>query len=254
MALFVLDASVAISWCFPGDPAENTPYSQAVLSRLAEDDAIVPEIWAFEVANSIFVSHSKRRRINERQIQEYLDLLKALPIRVESQSMIENIDLESLARRWELTAYDAAYLHRGAAHKPSPGHLRRPSPGRGECRRRCYRRIGCGTHLAVSAYDFGAVLTGSINGWAIRLTTSRGSTAAQATGSAPVPPPLLPASYRASTTRSATAALRRADGCQSSPVLGPRDAAVRSVGGPLCWMPISPPAVRAGWIIPLPPF
>jgi predicted nucleic acid-binding protein len=110
MALFVLDASVAISWCFPGDPTENTPYSQAVLSRLAEDDAIVPEIWAFEIANSIFVSHSKRRRIDERQIQEYLDLLKALPIRVESQSMIENIDLESLSRRWGLAAYDAAYL------------------------------------------------------------------------------------------------------------------------------------------------
>jgi hypothetical protein len=42
MASFVLDASVAISWCFPGDPNENTPYSRAVLSRLAEDDAIVP--------------------------------------------------------------------------------------------------------------------------------------------------------------------------------------------------------------------
>jgi len=29
----------------------------------------------------------------------------------ESQSMIENIDLESLSRRWDLAAYDAAYLH-----------------------------------------------------------------------------------------------------------------------------------------------
>ena len=40
MALFILDASVAISWCFPGDPTENTPYSRAILSRLAADDAI----------------------------------------------------------------------------------------------------------------------------------------------------------------------------------------------------------------------
>jgi predicted nucleic acid-binding protein len=31
MAAFVLDASVAISWCFPGDPAEDTPYSRRVL-------------------------------------------------------------------------------------------------------------------------------------------------------------------------------------------------------------------------------
>jgi hypothetical protein len=32
MAAFVLDASVAIFWCFPGDPAEDTPYSRRVLS------------------------------------------------------------------------------------------------------------------------------------------------------------------------------------------------------------------------------
>ena len=110
MAAFVLDASVAISWCFPGDPAEDTPYSRRVLSELAVNDAIVPEIWAFEVANSIFVAYSKRKRITEQQIHEYLELLKALPIRVEAQSLWANVDLESVARRQNLTAYDAAYL------------------------------------------------------------------------------------------------------------------------------------------------
>ena len=110
MAAFVLDASVAISWCFPGDPTENTPYSRRVLSELAVNDAIVPEIWAFEVANSIFVAYSKRQRITEQQIHEYLELLKALPIRVEPQSLWANVDLESMARRQNLTAYDAAYL------------------------------------------------------------------------------------------------------------------------------------------------
>lgn len=110
MAAFVLDASVAISWCFPGDPTENTPYSQSILKRLAVDDALVPEIWAFEIANSVFVSYSKRKRITEQQIREYLDLLKALPIRVEAQTLWKNVDLESLARRRDLAAYDAAYL------------------------------------------------------------------------------------------------------------------------------------------------
>src|SRR5438132_8147298 len=98
MAAFILDASVAISWCFPGDPSENTPYSQAILKRLAIDDAVVPELWAFEIANSIFVSYSRRKRISELQIREYLDLLKALPIRIEGQSLWANVDLESLAR------------------------------------------------------------------------------------------------------------------------------------------------------------
>jgi predicted nucleic acid-binding protein len=105
------DASVAISWCFPGDPTENTPYSRAILKRLAIDDAIVPEIWPFEIANSIFVSYSRRRRIAEQKIREYLDLLKALPVRVEAQSLWANVDLESIARRRNLAAYDTAYLH-----------------------------------------------------------------------------------------------------------------------------------------------
>jgi predicted nucleic acid-binding protein len=110
MAEFVLDASVAISWCFPGDPAEDTPYSRRVLREMIVNDAVVPEIWAFEIANNIFVSHNRRKRISEMQVSEYLAILKALPIRLDSQSLWTNVDLESLARRWEIAAYDAAYL------------------------------------------------------------------------------------------------------------------------------------------------
>jgi predicted nucleic acid-binding protein len=110
MAEFVLGASVAISWCFPGDPTEDTAYSRGILTELIVRDAIVPEIWAFEIANNIFVSHRKRMRINEQQIAEYLSLLKALPIRVESQPLWTNVELEALARRWDLAAYDASYL------------------------------------------------------------------------------------------------------------------------------------------------
>ena len=47
MAEFVLDASVALSWCFPGDPTEDTPYCRLILAKLAKDDAVVPDIWAF---------------------------------------------------------------------------------------------------------------------------------------------------------------------------------------------------------------
>jgi len=92
MAEFVLDASVAISWCFPGDPTEDTPYSRKVLRELITSDAVVPEIWAFGIANNIFVSYSRRKRIDERQVSEYLGLLQALPIRVESQLLWANVD------------------------------------------------------------------------------------------------------------------------------------------------------------------
>jgi len=110
MATFVLDASIAISWCFPGDPTEDTPYSRRILKELVTNDAVVPEIWGFEIANCIFVSCNKRKRITEPQIQEYLTLLKALPIRVEAQPLWTNVGLESLARRHDLAAYDVAYL------------------------------------------------------------------------------------------------------------------------------------------------
>ena len=107
---FVLDASVAISWCFPGDPTEDTPYSRRILKEMISDDAVVPEIWGFEIANNIFVSCNRRKRITEQQVQEYLGLLKALPIRVSPQPLWANVDLESTARRHNLAAYDVAYL------------------------------------------------------------------------------------------------------------------------------------------------
>ena len=110
MAEFVLDASVASSWCFPGDPTENTQYSRYVLAELAVREAVVPAVWAFEIANIIFVSFARRKRISEQQIADYLERLKALPIRAEPFDLWANIELETLARKWNLTAYDAAYL------------------------------------------------------------------------------------------------------------------------------------------------
>lgn len=51
----------------------------AHLVEVATDDAIAPEIWAFEIANIIFVAFHRRKRINQKQIDEYLmdDLRKA---------------------------------------------------------------------------------------------------------------------------------------------------------------------------------
>jgi len=106
----VLDASVAIAWCFPGEPTEDTPYARRVLSMLAAREAWVPEVWPFEIANTLFVSFNRRKRITERQTKEYLELLTALPIRVELGDLWANVRLESRALEWNLPAYDAAYL------------------------------------------------------------------------------------------------------------------------------------------------
>ena len=44
MSAFVLDASVAVSWSFPDDLSENTPFAPRVLDLLEEADALVPEV------------------------------------------------------------------------------------------------------------------------------------------------------------------------------------------------------------------
>jgi len=91
MEAFVLDASVALSWCFPNDPAENTPYSRSILQRVEEADIVVPGIWAFEIANGIFVAHNIRKRISDADISEYLGLLISLPIRVVPGDWLRNV-------------------------------------------------------------------------------------------------------------------------------------------------------------------
>lgn len=110
MGAFVLDASIAISWCFPEDPTENTIYSRQILELLETVDAIVPEIWPFEIANGIFVSFCRRKRVSEEQVKRYVELISSLPIRVDRRSWTATLSLESLARKHNLAAYDVAYL------------------------------------------------------------------------------------------------------------------------------------------------
>ncbi len=105
---------LTLPWPFRGaSPViqpKNTPYSRAVLNRLEQADAVVPEIWPYEIANSIFVAFSRRKRITEEQIGEYLQSLKLLPIRIEHQDLWTSVSLESLARKHGLAVYDASYL------------------------------------------------------------------------------------------------------------------------------------------------
>ena len=110
MKALILDASVSLSWCFPGDPTENTPYTRSILQRLETADAVVPEIWAFEIANGIYVAHARRKRIDADEMAEYLELLQSLPIRVAGGHWLANVRLSALACKHMLSAYDAAYL------------------------------------------------------------------------------------------------------------------------------------------------
>ena len=107
MTSFVLDASVAIAWCFDD---ESTPEAWALLDRLRTAPAHVPALWALEIGN-ILLGAEKRRRISQARTIEFLGILGDLDIRVDPDRPGRAFrDVLPLARERHLTTYDATYL------------------------------------------------------------------------------------------------------------------------------------------------
>ncbi len=103
----VIDASVALAWCFAD---EVSPVADATLERLAEEEALVPSIWPLEVANGLRTAE-RRGRLDLADLARVRELLMSLPIRVEEVGLDAALgEVSDLARNLELTAYDAAYL------------------------------------------------------------------------------------------------------------------------------------------------
>ena len=79
MTSFVLDASVAVAWCFDD---EGTPAAWALLDRLRSAPAHVPALWELEIGN-ILLAAERRRRITQARAVEFLGILGELDIRVD---------------------------------------------------------------------------------------------------------------------------------------------------------------------------
>ena len=103
--MFVLDASVALSWFFEDEASEE---SLRVRGRLTEERAVVPALWMYEVANA-FVVASRRGRMTLDQAARAAQLLAELPIDVEppGRDVTDRLDL---AAAHAVSAYDASYL------------------------------------------------------------------------------------------------------------------------------------------------
>jgi predicted nucleic acid-binding protein len=102
---FVLDASVALAWCFED---EATAESDAVLEQLAEDSAVAPSLWELEVINVLLLAE-RGGRITESQTARFVALLTQLPILIDSAG-VDMASVLAAGRHHGLTAYDAAYL------------------------------------------------------------------------------------------------------------------------------------------------
>ena len=107
---FVLDASVALLWLVPGTHPAGVDYAEATLVALKDAQALVPSLWALEVANVVAKLETKTI-VTEADSQRYVALLGQLPIVTDPATATHALgDTLNLARRYRLSAYDAAYL------------------------------------------------------------------------------------------------------------------------------------------------
>lgn len=124
--MFVVDASVALAWCFAD---ETSAYADRVLDRLEGEEAVAPAIWPLEIANGLRTAE-RRGRIDPSELPRVRELMRSLPVRLETIELDVALgEVLEVARALDLTAYDAAYLaiavRRGLALATADDALRR---------------------------------------------------------------------------------------------------------------------------------
>lgn len=81
MTGLVLDASLAMTWCFPD---EQDTYA-GVLNALEDRSAWVPSLWPLEIANALAVGE-RRKRLTASDSKRFAALLNELPIEIDSHT------------------------------------------------------------------------------------------------------------------------------------------------------------------------
>ena len=130
---FVLDASVAVAWCFDDEATEFTEGVLDLISGGAE--ALVPSIWPLELANALLVAE-RRKRIALAKVTGLLLRIAGLPIAVMQSDTRQAFEqIMPLARHQGLSQYDAAYLglavREGLALATLDGELKRAAQATG---------------------------------------------------------------------------------------------------------------------------
>ena len=104
MSGIVVDASVALAWLLED---EDDPRANRILDRLAEDVALVPQLWHLETRNAL-IAVERRGRLSEREVKERLGALNSIPIQTDDEPDFQAAF--DLARKHSLSFYDALYL------------------------------------------------------------------------------------------------------------------------------------------------
>lgn len=102
---FVLDNSVVCGWLLD---SQSNPYTEAVAQLLLHDHAHAPPLLHLEYAN-VMRTACKRGVMIAQQAQAAIQQLALLPIQTDKVPP-QPAQLLALALRYDLSAYDAAYL------------------------------------------------------------------------------------------------------------------------------------------------
>ncbi len=104
---FVVDVSIAAKW-FLAD--ERNSAADSLLDRVFEEGAYVPALFRWEM-QSVLLGAERADRIDSDDVDAALDSLRDLPIVFEpSGERFFSGNEVRLARHYDLTPYDAAYL------------------------------------------------------------------------------------------------------------------------------------------------
>ena len=107
MSAGVVDASIAMTWCFEDEASAET---DRLFERVRDDGATVPGLWHLEVSN-VLLQAERRGRISRGDVAARLGLIADLPIAIDQETAARSLrEILLLARGEQLTTYDAAYL------------------------------------------------------------------------------------------------------------------------------------------------
>lgn len=103
----VVDVSVAAKW-FLTDERDRFAYS--ILDRILQEAAYVPALFRWEIQN-VLLAAERAKRITPSEVDDALEALRDLPIIVDfpGDRAFSGTEMQ-LARYYDLTPYDAAYL------------------------------------------------------------------------------------------------------------------------------------------------
>jgi predicted nucleic acid-binding protein len=103
----ILDSSATLAWVFP---QERTDAILNVFKLVANEGAVIPELWRLEVANTLNVG-IRRGRISQTNRSGILVDLENLPISIDGETRKHTWGRTlDLADQHGLTVYDATYL------------------------------------------------------------------------------------------------------------------------------------------------